>query len=653
MKPKLKGITFVAGIAVCMAGLTAIADNISIYGNDGKINFQGESEKIALENDKKSLTVYDETGNKLYTANTSDIDSITYVPVADILDVEFKADGTAEDISAMKNPVETNKSGALNTYFSNTYKRYVAKFSNTWAGSTSGYYKINYSNNQKFKDAIADGHTLEAVVMADYTEPIKDGEAKFFSSHEAGGTGLYVCKAFRGKNGKNELCFLPHVGGGWKFASSGIVPVPKTYYHVVGVWDKEAGKARVYINGKLENEIDAKGEFKFPKDNSLWFSIGSDAGPTAQLGWSGDVVLARIYDKPLSGSEVGALWHQIDVLQQNAQPDMVTDVTYTSALPVKVGKEFNIEGTGFQNGDKIKFTAIADDNRTITFDGKLTEKGLAVTVTKELVTGEYRITLIRDDKTQDLGTAKMVILEQFPKAPGVVAHRGYWDIAGAAQNSVAALKEAQELGTYGSEADVWLTTDGYLVMNHDQKINGIEIQDNPYSKVKDIKLSNGETLPQLKDFLEALKDKSKTTKLFLEVKTHNSSEKNMAVVKAVIDAIKEAGVRDRVQFIAFDLNVCKEIVRLDPEAEVGYLNGGLTPKQLYDAGIKGIHYSQKQYRNNPTWMKEANDLGMTVNVQGCNTVSDMAEMINMGADLISTDKPTIGMEVRQYYIENQ
>ena len=77
--------------------------------------------------------------------------------------------------------------------------------------------------------------------MGDYTPPIVNGEAKFFSSHEAGGTGLMVCKT-SGSRG-NELTFLPNVSttgkSTWRWATSGIVPQPKQYYHVVGVWDKE------------------------------------------------------------------------------------------------------------------------------------------------------------------------------------------------------------------------------------------------------------------------------------------------------------------------------------------------------------------------------------------------------------------------------
>ena len=653
------GIAMV-GLLAASVGAICIADNFYVYSG-GTVAFTAPSEsigRVGISADKTTATVYDKDGKELISAPLSMIDSVTFdvpqveKPVADILDVQFNADGTATDVSPMHNNVETKASGALTTYFSNTYGRYVAKFANTWAGSTSGYYKIDYSSNQVFKDALADGHTLEAVVMADYNPPIKEGEAKFFSSHEIGGTGLYVCKSAKGKNGKNELCFLPHVGGAWRHASSGIVPEPGKYYHVVGVWNKEEGKDYIYINGELMTTADAAGEFQFPKDNSNWFAVGCDAGPSGQLGWSGDVVLARIYDDPLTQDEVALLWNEIDEMQQASQPDLVTDVEFTSGLPVKVGQTFVINGKGFEAGDQINFVPISE-GETVVADGTATADGFSIVIPADMKDGQYRLVVVRGDNTQDLGLIKMTVVETFPPAPVVVAHRGYWDTEGAAQNSRASLRNSQELGVYGSETDVWLTTDGHLVINHNAAINGVTIQNSTYDQVKDMTLSNGEKLPQLQEFLTMLQDKSKTTKLFIEVKTHDSYEKNMAVTHAIVDAVKEYGVEDRVQYIAFSLDVCRELAKLVPPTEVAYLSSDRSPRELYDNGVKGMQYTQATYRANPTWMSEAHQLGMVVNVQGCNTAADMADMIGMGADIISTDKPVLGMEVRQYYLDNQ
>ena len=50
-----------------------------------------------------------------------------------------------------------------------------------------------------------------------------------------------------------------------------------------------------------------------------------------------------------------------------------------------------------------------------------------------------------------------------------VAHRGYWNCEGSAENSLASLRKAHDVGCWGSELDIWLTSDGGLVVNHDPK----------------------------------------------------------------------------------------------------------------------------------------------------------------------------------------
>lgn len=578
-------------------------------------------------------------------------------PKADLLDVVFKTDGTAEDVSPMKNTITTVASGALSTYYNSTYNRFVAKFENTWGGSTSGYYKIDYGENTAFKDALANGHTLEAVFMGNYEPPIKDSEAKFFSSHERGGTGLMVCK-ISGER-KNEITFLPNVSedpsNTWIWANSGVIPEPQSYYHVVGVWNKEEGKAYVYVNGELKKTVDAVGNLNFPASGSNWFGIGCDAGPSAQLGWNGDVVLARIYDSPLTKQNVAVLWDEIRRLQEKSEPDLVTDVEYYSGVAVTIGGKFYINGQGFEANDKLRFLSITDETNDVTIEGTLAEtSGLNVIIPAGFQTDQYRLMLVRGDKIQDLGLTKLEVVNEFPNPAEVIAHRGYWDTEGSAQNSLTAIKKAQELDLYGSELDVWLTTDGYLMINHDETYNGVTIQNSTYDQVKDLTLSNGENIPQLKDCLSLLKENaSSKTKLIIEIKTHNSLERNMAVANAVVNAVASENMQDKVEYIAFSIDVCKELVRLNPNAKVSYLAGGMTPQSLHDLGISGIDYHQQEFRDNPQWIKEAKDLGMEVNVWTVNAIGDMTEMTNLGVQMMTTDKPLDALKVRQYYLDNK
>lgn len=224
----------------------------------------------------------------------------------------------------------------------------------------------------------------------------------------------------------------------------------------------------------------------------------------------------------------------------------------------------------------------------------------------------------------------------------VVAHRGA-HTDGASENSIAALRKAMDANYYGVELDVWMTADGRIVVHHDGHADGLVIQDEPYTRVKDIILSNGEKLPTLDSFLKVFKSKMKgsSSKLIVEIKTHSTPERNNAATDLVMKKIEKAGIKDRVEYIAFSFDICKRIVAAQPDAKVGYLMGDKTPREVHDAGICSVDYHFSVFNNNPSWIKEARELGMIVNVWTVNNADDMADFIARGADYITTDDPAL------------
>ena len=57
----------------------------------------------------------------------------------------------------------------------------------------------------------------------------------------------------------------------WRWAQSDVTPEPGRYYHVVGVWDKTAEKAYIYVDGQLKGTADAPGELIHAKHGgSRW-----------------------------------------------------------------------------------------------------------------------------------------------------------------------------------------------------------------------------------------------------------------------------------------------------------------------------------------------------------------------------------------------
>jgi len=220
----------------------------------------------------------------------------------------------------------------------------------------------------------------------------------------------------------------------------------------------------------------------------------------------------------------------------------------------------------------------------------------------------------------------------------VIAHRGYWQSRGAAQNSVMALENAERLGVYGAEFDVHQTADGVLVVHHDGDIKGVSIQQSPYAAIMDSVLSNGEKIPTLREYLEAAK-RTEHIRLIFELKPHATPERSREAARASVDLVREKKLQHRTDYITFDLEAGKELIRLSPDAEVYYLSGNLSPEELKTLGFAGLDYHFDVMRKNPQWFREAKRLGLGVNVWTVNDTTVIREMTEQGADFITTDIP--------------
>ncbi len=228
--------------------------------------------------------------------------------------------------------------------------------------------------------------------------------------------------------------------------------------------------------------------------------------------------------------------------------------------------------------------------------------------------------------------------------PKVIAHRGYWKTEGSAQNSIRSLERASEIGAYGAEFDVHLTADNVLVVFHDNEIQGKNIQTSAYEELRDLKLENGEKLPTLRQYLERASELD-DIRLIFELKSHATPERNREAARLSVEMVKSVGLEKRTDYISFNLDACKELVRLCPDSEVFYLNGDLTPMELKELGITGLDYHYNVLRAHPEWVKEGKELGLTSNVWTVDDLEVMKEMIGLGVDFITTDVPEEALEL--------
>ncbi len=232
----------------------------------------------------------------------------------------------------------------------------------------------------------------------------------------------------------------------------------------------------------------------------------------------------------------------------------------------------------------------------------------------------------------------------------IIAHRGFWKTEGSAQNSITALMKADSIGVYGSEVDILISADGVPVVNHDATVTldgkQLRVEETPFNVLRQVKLSNGEPLPTVKEYLDAF-EKCKKTKLIIEFKPHEKKEREVELAQKVIEMVHARGLQDKVEYISFGIHFLHLVRQIDPQAKVYYLNGDMSPGVLSTMGVAGPDYNYNVLFQRPQWVKESHELGQKVNVWTVNRSEDIKTTIDLKVDFITTDEPLLVKEILQ------
>lgn len=221
----------------------------------------------------------------------------------------------------------------------------------------------------------------------------------------------------------------------------------------------------------------------------------------------------------------------------------------------------------------------------------------------------------------------------------IIAHRGYHATQNSVHNSLSALQHAQNLGVFGSECDINETSDGVLVVAHGAYHGDYIIQKTDFQTLRNVKLKNGEIMPTLDEYLKQAAQNT-STRLIIEIKDHNTPQREKRVVKNVLKAVRKHKLQNDVEYIAFRQNVCDELRKQGPKnIRIAYLNGNLTPEYCHALGYTGIDYHINVMKKHPEWIKECHELGLTVNVWTVNDTENLKWCVDHNVDYITTDNP--------------
>jgi glycerophosphoryl diester phosphodiesterase len=259
---------------------------------------------------------------------------------------------------------------------------------------------------------------------------------------------------------------------------------------------------------------------------------------------------------------------------------------------------------------------------------------------KNLFLGAYIILLASCAATQ-----KRTSTVKFADNP-VIAHRGAWKKNNLPENSIAALKEAIRLGCTGSEFDIWMTADDSLVINHDPHYNKLTIEKTNYAELLSFKLSNGEKIPTLREYLLAGLDNNKQTMLVLEIKPSTISvDRGRLVASRVVQLVKDLNATTISVYISFDYEILKRILEIDPKASTQYLKGDIEPIQLKKDKMTGLDYHFSVFKKQTTWTEQAKKEKLILNAWTVNDAAEMNLLLDNGFNYITTNEPELLFDI--------
>ena len=250
----------------------------------------------------------------------------------------------------------------------------------------------------------------------------------------------------------------------------------------------------------------------------------------------------------------------------------------------------------------------------------------------------------------------------------VIAHRGYTETA--TENTIPAFVAAAEKGYSTVECDIEWTKDGVPVILHDATINRTARKENgwrlffprkcsdmTYDKLLEYDFGSwysndfkGTKIPSFDELLSCASDND--LNLYVELK--ETTDFNDEKAQALVDAVKNAGLEDKITWISFNEDYLKTMAKAMPEARLGYLskkevdeNTIETLKNL-QTGKNEVFLDLKSSRISKTSSKILEDSGFNFEVWTVDSSDEIKELAEYDCKGITTNKITED-DIADYY----
>lgn len=221
----------------------------------------------------------------------------------------------------------------------------------------------------------------------------------------------------------------------------------------------------------------------------------------------------------------------------------------------------------------------------------------------------------------------------------IVGHRGAAGLE--PENTFRSYQRAIELGVDRIEVDVRLTSDGHLVLMHDETVNRTtdgkgRVRELTLAEIRRLDAGQGERVPELADVLEWC---SGRVVAHLELKAPGTP----GPVVRLVQALRAAAW---VRVISFDPGLLLEARQLDTRLELARIWES-PPGDAADAALRlGAREISVNFRHlTPPLAEGAHARGLDVSVWTPNEADDLRSAVAAGADILITDRPDRALAV--------
>jgi glycerophosphoryl diester phosphodiesterase len=225
-------------------------------------------------------------------------------------------------------------------------------------------------------------------------------------------------------------------------------------------------------------------------------------------------------------------------------------------------------------------------------------------------------------------------------------HRGAYHFA--PENTLTGFQMAAEMGADGVEFDIQLTSDGEIVVIHDETLDRTS---NAHGYVKELTLSQikkinfnkqGITkplfmeIPTLAEVLELLKP----TRLKLNIEFKTGVFPYEGIEAKALETVKKYDMTSRIVWSSFNHYSVQKLKLLDSGAETALLCSGeifVTGEQCEKTGAAALHPNIRQLKY-PGLVEECHARGIKVRVWTVNEPEDFKLARALGADGVFTNR---------------